>query len=70
MWQKSLVVFLLLATISGTVGLHRLIKSHVDPRLSFLNFMLYMFLHFVIIFLMVFAVSFLIYKTADTANLK
>lgn len=70
MWHKTLVVFLLLVGISGAVGLHRLIKLHVNPRLSFLNFLLYMFLHFVIIFLLVFAVSFLIYKTADTVNLK
>ncbi len=70
MWHKPFAALLLLVGISGTYGLHRLIKSHVDPKLSLWNFVLYLLLHFVIIFLMVFIVSFLVYKTAGWGNLK
>lgn len=70
MWQKLVVAFLLLSGISGTYGLHRLIKSYVNPKESVWHFMIYMFLHFALIFLMVFAVSFIIYKIAVWGNLK
>lgn len=70
MWQKLFAAFLLLLGLSGTYGLHRLIKTYLDPKVSVWHFMIYLFLHFAVVFLMVFAVSFLIYKTAVWGNLK
>jgi len=63
-FQKLIIPFLLLAAVSGTYGIHKLIRDNIDPKKSVGFFILYLLLHFAVIFLVVFIVSFFIFKTS------
>jgi len=65
-FQKFIIPLLLLAAVAGTYGIHKLIRQVINPKKSFGFFILYLLLHFAIVFVMVFTVSYLIFRTGNS----
>jgi len=63
--QKIITLLLIVVAVLATYGLHTVIKKNIDPKKSFGHFISYMLLHFAVIFLVVFAVSFIIFRSGN-----
>jgi hypothetical protein len=60
--QKLLILLIIAAACMAVYFSHQLLKKFLDPKRSFGHFTLYILFHFAAVFIIVYGVSFLLFK--------
>lgn len=63
--KKVLILLLTAATMVAAYFIHELLKKKINPRKSFVHFIVFMLANLVVIFGLIFLLSFLLFEFRD-----